>query len=130
MNEIPFESFGKIDQELLKRFSVASGDLNEIHLNEDTAKKMGLPGVIAHGMLIAGYISSRAQSAMRGLEGNYRLVDLSFRFKAMTFLGEEVLVGGNIQESDGKNLKIHLQAVNGNQEVKTEAVAQYTKITG
>lgn len=35
----------------LVRYAGASGDLNPIHWNERTATAVGLPGVIAHGML-------------------------------------------------------------------------------
>lgn len=38
----------------LVRYAGASGDLNIIHWNERTALKVGLPGVIAHGMLTMG----------------------------------------------------------------------------
>ena len=38
----------------LVRYAGASGDLNPIHWNERTALEVGLPGVIAHGMLTMG----------------------------------------------------------------------------
>lgn len=40
-----------IDREMLKRYADASGDQNPIHQDEDFAKSVGLPDVIAHGML-------------------------------------------------------------------------------
>ncbi|WP_182112064.1 MULTISPECIES: MaoC family dehydratase [unclassified Actinotalea] len=38
----------------LVRYAGASGDLNAIHWNERFAAEVGLPGVIAHGMLTMG----------------------------------------------------------------------------
>lgn len=38
----------------LVRYAGASGDLNPIHWNERFASQVGLPGVIAHGMLTMG----------------------------------------------------------------------------
>lgn len=38
----------------LVRYAGASGDLNLIHWNERVATQVGLPGVIAHGMLTMG----------------------------------------------------------------------------
>lgn len=38
----------------LVRYAGASGDLNPIHWNERFAREVGLPGVIAHGMLTMG----------------------------------------------------------------------------
>jgi acyl dehydratase len=56
-----------IDRALLVAYANASGDQNPIHQNEDFAKSVGLPDVIAHGMLtmaLAGkYISDIAGSA-------------------------------------------------------------------
>jgi acyl dehydratase len=40
-----------IDRELLKGYADASGDQNPIHQDEIFAKSVGLPDVIAHGML-------------------------------------------------------------------------------
>ena len=40
-----------LDRELLKRYADASGDQNPIHQNEEFALSVGLPNVIAHGML-------------------------------------------------------------------------------
>lgn len=39
----------------LVRYAGASGDFNTIHWNERTALSVGLPGVIAHGMLTMGH---------------------------------------------------------------------------
>ena len=53
-----------IDRELLKKYADASGDQNPIHQDEAFAKSVGLPDVIAHGMLtmaLAGkYVSDWA----------------------------------------------------------------------
>ena len=40
-----------IDRALLKKYADASGDQNPIHQDEAFAKSVGLPNVIAHGML-------------------------------------------------------------------------------
>ena len=40
-----------IDRALLKKYADASGDQNPIHQDESMAKSVGLPDVIAHGML-------------------------------------------------------------------------------
>lgn len=43
-----------ITRENLVRYAGASGDFNPIHWNERVARSVGLPGVIAHGMLTMG----------------------------------------------------------------------------
>jgi acyl dehydratase len=50
------ERIFKIDRELLKRYADASGDQNPIHQDETFAKSVGLPDVIAHGMLTMGLV--------------------------------------------------------------------------
>jgi acyl dehydratase len=40
-----------LDRALLKAYADASGDQNPIHQNEEFALSVGLPNVIAHGML-------------------------------------------------------------------------------
>ena len=60
---IPPHEF-EVNRELLKQYADASGDQNPIHQDETFAKSVGLPDVIAHGMLtmaLAGkYISDWA----------------------------------------------------------------------
>jgi acyl dehydratase len=43
-----------IDRETLVRYAGASGDFNPIHYRDDVAQSVGLPGVLAHGMLTMG----------------------------------------------------------------------------
>ena len=48
--EIPAQQF-QLKRDNLVRYAGASGDFNIIHWNERVAKSVGLPNVIAHGML-------------------------------------------------------------------------------
>lgn len=61
----------------LVRYAGASGDLNIIHWNERTALAVGLPGVIAHGMLTMGH-AIRVVTAWLGDPS--RVVDYQVRF--------------------------------------------------
>jgi acyl dehydratase len=61
----------------LVRYAGASGDFNPIHWNERVATGVGLPGVIAHGMLTMG-IAARAVTEWTGDPG--RLVEYQVRF--------------------------------------------------
>ncbi|MFJ7270068.1 MaoC family dehydratase [Streptomyces sp. NPDC099050] len=49
-SELPGRTF-TIERETLVRYAGASGDFNPIHWNDRFAAEVGLPGVIAHGML-------------------------------------------------------------------------------
>ena len=48
--------FDKMTRELINDYAEASGDKHPIHIREDVAKKAGLKGVIAHGLLSFGFI--------------------------------------------------------------------------
>lgn len=43
-----------LTRESLVRYAGASGDFNPIHYRDDVAAAVGLPGVLAHGMLTMG----------------------------------------------------------------------------
>src|SRR5690554_6452695 len=49
-----FQTTRVMDRARLVRYAGASGDFNPIHWNERLALEVGLPGVIAHGMLTMG----------------------------------------------------------------------------
>ncbi len=60
------ERIFKIDRELLKRYADASGDQNPIHQDEAFAKSVGLPDVIAHGMLTMGLVGQYVSDCAGG----------------------------------------------------------------
>jgi acyl dehydratase len=113
-NLVPFKSIGVITLEWLKEFARVSGDYNPIHQDEAVAKSMGLPGVIAHGMLTASLVHSRAIEAIsdyRNLRG-FHIGRSETRFKSMTFLGDEISIGGEWQVTGSNELRLDLQARN------------------
>ena len=61
-----------VNRALLKQYADASGDQNPIHQDEAFAKSVGLPDVIAHGMLtmglVAKYVSDIAGGSAKVLE--------------------------------------------------------------
>jgi acyl dehydratase len=116
--EIPFKSLPAITPEMLREYADASGDFNPIHLDEAVAKKMGLPGIIAHGMLTAGFLATRA----REVAGSWQVKRFQCRFKAMTLLGDVVSVGGLVRALDTGSVTLDLQAKNQRGEITTTAV--------
>ena len=61
----------------LVRYAGASGDFNPIHYRDDVATSVGLPGVIAHGMLTMG---AAVQSVVDWAGDPARIVDYQVRF--------------------------------------------------
>lgn len=74
--ELPEKIF-YLDRELLKRYADASGDQNPIHQNEEFAVSVGLPNVIAHGMLTMALVG-KFVSDFAG--GSAKVVEFGARF--------------------------------------------------
>ena len=66
-----------LTRESLVRYAGASGDFNPIHYRDDVAAAVGLPGVLAHGMLTMGIASSVVVAA---LDPSARILDYGVRF--------------------------------------------------
>lgn len=96
------ERIFKIDRELLKRYADASGDQNPIHQDEAFAKSVGLPDVIAHGMLTMGlvgqYVSDWAGGASQVKEYSARFVK---PVVVPAGISVELVVNGVATEEDG-----------------------------
>src|SRR4051812_31177698 len=97
--EIPSQELPGLTQDMLRRYAEASGDNNPIHLDPQAAIAMGLPGVIAHGMLSAGYLAERATRFVRAearIGDRWKLRQLNTRFKAMALLGDVLTIRGTV----------------------------------
>lgn len=68
-----------IRREDVRRYAEASGDHNPIHLDDDAARALGLPGVVAHGMLTSALAIGVAAEWAGGAD---RVLATSFRFAA------------------------------------------------
>lgn len=66
-----------LTRESLVRYAGASGDLNPIHYRDDVAARVGLPGVLAHGMLTMGLA---VQTLVPWLGDAGRIVEYGVRF--------------------------------------------------
>jgi len=55
IGEIVAEKTYTLTRDSLVRYAGASGDFNPIHYRDDVAQSVGLPGVLAHGMLTMGF---------------------------------------------------------------------------
>lgn len=82
----------------LVRYAGASGDFNIIHWNERTALAVGLPGVIAHGMLTMGHA---VRVVTQWIGDPAKVVDYQVRFTRPVVVpdddaGAEVTFGGKV----------------------------------
>lgn len=116
-----------ITLEKLKKFAQVSGDHNPIHQDEAVAKSMGLKGVIAHGMFISSLVMSRALDAIvktPELQGK-KIMKSHTRFRAMTFVGDEISVSGEWQATES-GMNLDLVAKNQRDETVLTATLEMT----
>jgi acyl dehydratase len=86
------------DRYLTVRYAGASGDFNPIHIDEEFARQVGLPGRILHGLWTMAQV---ARAHTEALGGPDRLARLSVEFRGMGMLEQEITVEGQIRELDG-----------------------------
>ena len=83
------------DRHLTVRYAGASGDFNPIHIDEEFAQKVGLPGRILHGLWTMAQVA-RAQTEAAG--GPERLKRLSVQFRGMGVPEQEITVTSTVRE--------------------------------
>src|SRR6187200_3644903 len=77
VGEVVAEREFALTRESLVRYAGASGDVNPIHYRDDIAASVGLPGVLAHGMLTMGLA---IQPVVDWAGDPARVVDYQVRF--------------------------------------------------
>lgn len=75
-DEIPSVEY-HLTRDTLVRYAGASGDFNPIHYRDDVAASVGLPGVLAHGMLTMGIA---VQTTVNWAGDPAQVVDYQTRF--------------------------------------------------
>ncbi len=96
-----------LDRELLKAYANASGDQNPIHQSEEFALSVGLPNVIAHGMLTMALVG-KFISDWAGGSANVKEFSARFLKPVIVPAGEKVdlTVSATVLEVDGNRIKL------------------------
>lgn len=98
-----------LTRESLVRYAGASGDFNPIHYRDDVAAEVGLPGVLAHGMLTMGIASSVVVAA---LGDSSTITDYGVRFTRPVVVdavhGADVTVLAKVGAVDESTARIDL----------------------
>ena len=96
---LPTQTF-TITRADLVRYAAASGDHNPIHQDEDVARSVGLPGVIAHGMYTMALAARAVDAWFPGAE----VVSLGCKFTNPVVVpadgGADIEVAGEAKEGD------------------------------
>lgn len=111
-----------LTRESLVRYAGASGDFNPIHYRDDVAAAVGLPGVLAHGMLTMGIAASVVVAA---LDPQTRILDYGVRFTKPVVVdpetGADVHVVATVGAVDDESARIDLKVTTGDTTVLVKA---------
>jgi acyl dehydratase len=111
------------DPFLTIRYAGASGDFNPIHIDEQFAKQVGLPGRILHGLWTMAQVARAVTDAAGGPD---KLERLSVQFRGMGQLGEEIAVQGTVTGLEGGTATIEAEAIQSGNSIIRNAVAEVT----
>ena len=109
------------DRYLTVRYAGASGDFNPIHVDEEFARSVGLPGRILHGLWTMAQVA-RAQTEAGG--GPECLKRLSVQFRGMGVPEQEVVVSSKVREVSGGVALVDAEARQGDTRIVRRGEAE------
>ena len=109
------------DKYLTVRYAGASGDFNPIHIDEEFARSVGLPGRILHGLWSMAQVA-RAQTEAAG--GPEKLRSLSVQFRGMGLPEQEIVVTSTVKEIADGVATVDAEARQGETRVIRRGVAR------
>ena len=109
------------DKYLTARYAGASGDFNPIHIDEEFARAVGLPGRILHGLWTMAQVA-RAQTEAAG--GPEHLRHLSVQFRGMGLPEQEVIVSGTVRDAADGRIVIETVAEQAGKQIIRNAEAE------
>jgi acyl dehydratase len=109
------------DKYLTNRYAGASGDFNPIHIDEEFARAVGLPGRILHGLWTMAQVA-RAQTEAAG--GPEYLKRLSVQMRGMGVPEQEIVVSGTVREADDGRVLIDTVAEQAGKQIIRNAEAE------
>ncbi|MET0885040.1 MAG: MaoC/PaaZ C-terminal domain-containing protein [Microbacteriaceae bacterium] len=111
-----------LTRDALVRYAGASGDFNPIHYRDDVAESVGLPGVLAHGMLTMGFA---VQPVVDFIGDSGKVVDYQVKFTRPVVVdgadGADVTVTAKVGAVDAEGARIDLTVTYGGQTVLGKA---------
>jgi acyl dehydratase len=89
----------------LVQYAGAQGDFYEIHYDQDYARSVGLPGVILHGLLKAGFLGQLVTDWI-GDRGTVKTFEVSYR--GIDMPGHPYTCRGRVTRVEGKEVELEV----------------------
>jgi acyl dehydratase len=102
------------DRYLTYRYAGASGDFNPIHLDDEFARSVGLPGRILHGLWTMSQVA-RAQTEAAG--GPEALRRLAVQFRGMGVPEHEITITSTVREERDGDTVVSCDAEQGGKRI-------------
>ena len=122
VGDIVAEATYELTRDSLVRYAGASGDFNPIHYRDDIATSVGLPGVLAHGMLTMGIA---VQPVVDWAGDSGRVTDYQVRFTRPVVVdpvtGATVSVVAKVGAIDDSGIRVDLTVTFDDQTVLGKA---------
>lgn len=97
VGQVVFESSKVVRREDVKAYADASGDQNPLHQDDDFARSVGFPGIIAHGMFSLAHLVK----ALKDWAVNpAALRSINVQFRAVVYMDETLVAGGRVTALD------------------------------
>jgi len=110
------------DAGLTRRYAEASGDMNPIHIDEEFAKSVGLPGCILHGLYSMAQVARAHTDAVGGDPRS--LKRLAVQFRGMGLPEQEIVVTATVTEADEARIVTKTEAAQGENRIIRNASAE------
>jgi acyl dehydratase len=102
------------DRYLTYRYAGASGDFNPIHLDDEFARSVGLPGRILHGLWTMAQVA-RAQTEAAG--GPESLHSLKVQFRGVGLPEQEITITSTVKEQRDGEVVVACEAEQGGKRI-------------
>jgi acyl dehydratase len=110
------------DRYVTVRYAGASGDFNPIHIDEEFALEVGLPGRILHGLWSMAQVARAATDAAGGDPTALR--SLTAQFRGMGRIEDEIVISGEVKSVGDGVATAKLEALQGDARLIRNAVAE------
>ena len=109
------------DRYLTVRYAGATGDFNPIHVDEEFARAVGLPGRVLHGLFTMALV---ARAATEAGGGPASLGRLAVQFRGLGLPEQEITVSGVVAAAGAGTVTLRAEAVQGGRAIVRDAEAE------
>jgi acyl dehydratase len=94
-----------VKREDVKAYADASGDQNPLHQDDEFARSVGFPGIIAHGMFSMAHLVK----ALKDWAGDHAaLREIKVQFRAVVYMDETLVARGRVASTDEASRRVTL----------------------